>query len=273
MQTHGHQSITQSTTGKKFTIHFAPASNWEGEWPTGRVGDVLVSEMPGNCDGSVFAYWVGAGKSLNSPGVLQAIQEHIDDHDVVGVHIICALPARVHPSLREDVEQLTHDAQSATLREGDRVRVKHLSTSHHDRPYGGRAGTVRLVEYEMNQYCFVYLESQPGHQAEKRLFKIADLMALPPSATSSDHPPMSSIEFLGQMSRTGHVTFAGAAYTLREQEHPGEQKGWAVLVSYPDGTNHSFGERHCLPKSLAIKLATSDAFDWFFERRNKPQPK
>lgn len=84
-------SAVQSTTGRTFQLRPACPSDWAGEWPTDRSGDILISEAPGSVDGSVFAYWLG-DKTLTCDGVLPAIQAHMDDHDVVGVRVIFAFP-------------------------------------------------------------------------------------------------------------------------------------------------------------------------------------
>lgn len=101
--------LTQNSTNRAFTLYSATAADWAGQWPTERTGDVLVSEAPGSAMGSLFAYWLG-NKSLESPGVLEAIQLHLDDHDVVGVHVIFEFPQDAHSSLKVDLAQLRADA-------------------------------------------------------------------------------------------------------------------------------------------------------------------
>lgn len=106
----------QSTTGRTLQLRHASPSDWAGEWPTDRSGDILVSETPGSADGSVFAYWLG-DKTLACDGVLPAIQAHMDDHDVVGVRVIYAFPDEVHSSLKTDLDELKQRALVAGSRE------------------------------------------------------------------------------------------------------------------------------------------------------------
>jgi hypothetical protein len=108
--------VKQSTTGRSFTLYPAEAGHWKGEWPTERTGDVFVSEAKGTVEGSIFAYWLG-NKSVESPGVLPAIQTHMDDHDVVCVRVIHAFPDDAHPSLRKDLAELKAQASYATVKQ------------------------------------------------------------------------------------------------------------------------------------------------------------
>jgi len=58
--------LVQLSTGRPFQLLNAQPCDWAGQWPTDRSGDVFVSEMPGNCDGSIFGYWLG-NKTLTCP--------------------------------------------------------------------------------------------------------------------------------------------------------------------------------------------------------------
>lgn len=102
--------LVQAGTNQSFTLHPSTPADWAGQWPTERTVDVLVSEAPGTAMGSLFAYWVG-NKTLESPGVLEAIKAHLDDHDVVGIHVIFAFPDDAHSSLKEDLAQLKAAAE------------------------------------------------------------------------------------------------------------------------------------------------------------------
>jgi hypothetical protein len=103
MQTSSNPAHTvKSSTGRSFQLRTASPGDWAGEWPTDRSGEILVSETPGNCDGSVFGYWLG-DKTLACEGVIPAIQAHINDHDVVGVQVIYAFPDDAHSSLKNDL--------------------------------------------------------------------------------------------------------------------------------------------------------------------------
>ena len=104
--------IVQTSTGRSFQLRPSSASEWAGQWPTERNGDVLVSEAPGTCEGSIFAYWIG-DKKIESEGVLASIQEHVDDHDVVGLRVIYAFPDGAHSSLKADLDELKQRAAAA----------------------------------------------------------------------------------------------------------------------------------------------------------------
>ena len=105
MPVESHQRVLQRCTGRRFTLWPSHAALWEGQWPTDLIDDVLVTEMPGNCDGSVFVYWLG-DKRLDEPGVIAAIEAHMDDHDVVGTSVVFAFPDDAHSSLRADLARL-----------------------------------------------------------------------------------------------------------------------------------------------------------------------
>lgn len=97
--------IMQQITGPTFLIVPTTAADWHGEVPTDLVGDLLITESPGTANGSVFCFWLG-NKTLSDPAVIEAIQEYIDDHDVVGIRVVFGLPKDAHSSLRGDLERL-----------------------------------------------------------------------------------------------------------------------------------------------------------------------
>lgn len=135
----------QSTTGRTFQLRPACPSDWAGEWPTDRSGDILISEAPGSVDGSVFAYWLG-DKTLTCDGVLPAIQAHMDDHDVVGVRVIFAFPEDAHSSLKVDLAEMKKRSATTGLlavREGIRVRVRTNQARIGGDKYPGREGIVQ----------------------------------------------------------------------------------------------------------------------------------
>lgn len=104
--------VVQRSTKRVFALTATTADHWAGQWPTKRVGDVLVTEYPGSADGSLFVYWLG-DKTTESPGVVEAIEAHLDDHDVVGTRVIFGFPDEVHPSLKRDLKQLKASANAA----------------------------------------------------------------------------------------------------------------------------------------------------------------
>jgi hypothetical protein len=106
--------VTQDTTGRTFTLHTATAADWAGQWPTDRIGNLLVSEAPGTADGSVFAFWLGRN-TLESPGTLDSIKEHLNDHDVVGARVIFGFPDDAHSSLKSDLAAMKAAATVAPL--------------------------------------------------------------------------------------------------------------------------------------------------------------
>lgn len=144
----------QSTTGRTFQLRPACPREWAGEWPTDRSGDIFISEAPGNSDGSIFAFWLG-DKTLSSDGVMQAIEAHIDDHDVVGLRVIFAFPDDAHSSLRSGLAELKQRAATAGLlavREGIRVRVKAGQNRIGGDKYPGREGVVQSENGTTGEY-------------------------------------------------------------------------------------------------------------------------
>jgi len=95
----------QKSTGRTFTLLQTTPDEWAGQWPTDRTGDVLVTELPGTACGSHFIYWLGT-KTLASPGVLESIEAHLDDHDVIATNVVYGFPDDVHASLKQDLADL-----------------------------------------------------------------------------------------------------------------------------------------------------------------------
>ena len=262
--------IVQATTGNSFQLRTADASEWRGEWPTDRTGDVLVSEAPGGCDGSVFAYWIG-DKTLESAGVLESIQQHLDDHDVVGVRVIYAFPDSAHSSLADDLAELKEraDAASAVLdvREGVRVRVKRNQGRIGGDKFPGREGIVQTIVNNFNGYCYVKLDatSRAKERVELLSMKALDVLTLIDDIATL--PPITGKQFSDEFGERGSIVFAGASYVLLPHQVPDLKDGWAVHATYPDGTKKTFGERHPLTRLLAVHLASDDAMDWWLNRR------
>lgn len=98
-------AFVQASTNRSFVLRPSVASIWKEEWPTERIGDILVTESPGSINGSVFVYWLG-GLSVYSPEVRNWIQEHLEDHDVVRICYVPDLPDDVHSSLKGDLAEL-----------------------------------------------------------------------------------------------------------------------------------------------------------------------
>lgn len=98
-------AFVQASTNRSFVLRPSIASIWKEQWPTERIGDILVSESPGSIDGSVFIYWLG-DRSVYSPEVRSWIQEHIENHDVVRICYVPELPDDVHSSLKGDLAEL-----------------------------------------------------------------------------------------------------------------------------------------------------------------------
>lgn len=106
-------AFVQASTNRTFVLHPSTAANWAHQWPTERIGDILISESPGSADGSVFAYWLG-DKNVYSPSVRKWIQQHLEDHDVVRIYFVQGLPDDVHSSLEGDLADLKAAAAAAT---------------------------------------------------------------------------------------------------------------------------------------------------------------
>ena len=98
-------TFVQVSTNRSFVLRPSVASIWKEQWPTERIGDILVSEYPGSVDGSVFIYWLG-DRNAYSPKVRRWIQEHLEDHDVVRICYVSELPDDVHSSLKGDLAEL-----------------------------------------------------------------------------------------------------------------------------------------------------------------------
>ncbi|CAN7632165.1 hypothetical protein [Massilia sp. LjRoot122] len=99
------QHTVTANDGKVHAIRLSAPADWSGNWPTDRTGDILVTEYPGTQDGSVFIYWLG-DLTFESPKVMEWIQTHVTDHDVVGVHVVFGFPAHAHSSLKGDLASL-----------------------------------------------------------------------------------------------------------------------------------------------------------------------
>lgn len=98
-------AFIQTSTNRSLVLRPSVASIWKEQWPTERIGDILVSECPGSIDGSVFIYWLG-DSTVYSPEVRSWIQEHLEDHDVVRICYVPELPDDVHSSLKGDLAEL-----------------------------------------------------------------------------------------------------------------------------------------------------------------------
>lgn len=263
--------IVQTTTGRSFKLRTTPASDWRGEWPTERIGDVLVTETPGSCDGSIFVYWVGCGLTLDSPGVRESIQHHLDDHDVVGVRVVYALPDQVHSSLKADLLELQERSRAASgvlgIREGVTVRVKRNQGRIGGDKFPGRVGVVQTIERGSGDYCYVNLAATARAAARKELFQNSVLEVLTRPDEADNLPPMTGKQFATQLEACGSIVFAGASYVLLQHQVDGKKEGWAVQAVYPGGAKRMFGERQPLTRALAVHLASDDAIDWFLNRR------
>lgn len=94
-------SVTQTTTGRTYTLREEePSMASEISDPVDMAGPFPVSELPGTMTGSIFVYWIG-DRRCDAPEVITAIERHLNDHDVVGVRILRALPESCHPSIRD----------------------------------------------------------------------------------------------------------------------------------------------------------------------------
>lgn len=259
----------QSTTGQTFQLHPACPREWEGEWPTDRSGDILISEAPGNCDGSIFAFWLG-DKTLSSEGVMPAIQAHIDDHDVVGLRVIFAFPEDAHSSLKDDLAELKQRAATASLlavREGIRVRIKSGQARIGGDKYPGREGIVQSDNGTTGDYWNVRLMATSRAAERVELFDIKDLVVLTTVDEVAALPPLSGKEFAAQLDKAESLLFAGASYALLPHQVEGMKDGWAVNVSYPDGQAKMLGKHHPLTRMLALRIAAQDAMDLWLNRR------
>lgn len=112
-------AFVQACTNRTFVLRASRASAWAHQWPTERIGDLLVTETPGSMDGSVFAFWLGE-KSPYCPEVRAWIQEHLENHDVVRIYFVPGLPDDVHSSLKQDLVELKAKA-AATDHKADAV--------------------------------------------------------------------------------------------------------------------------------------------------------
>lgn len=263
--------LVQSSTGRPFQLFNAQPSDWVGQWPTDRSGDVFVSEMPGNCDGSIFGYWLG-DKTLTCPGVIPAIQAHMDDHDVVGVHVICDFPDDAHSSLKSDLAKQKRDAVTNKLlavREGTRVKIKCDQARLGGDKFPGREGVVQRANGIADEFWYVLLK--PTSRAAERvaLFSLDDLIVLTTTDELPTLPPMSGSDFANQLNKNESLLFAGASYVLLPRQVAGLKDGWAVNATYPNGSHKSFGDHHPLTRTLALQVAAHDAMDWWLNRRGQ----
>jgi len=259
----------QSITGRSFQLHHASPSDWAGEWPTDRSGDILVSETPGSADGSVFAYWLG-DKTLTCDGVLPAIQAHMNDHDVVGVRVIFAFPNDAHSSLKADLAELKQRSMTAGLlavREGIRVRIKTKQARLGGDKYPGREGIVQSENGIAGDYWNVRLTATARAQERVELFSLDMLEVLTTTEELAALPPISGKQFANQLDVAGSLLFAGTSYALLPHQVAGMKDGWAVNAAYPDGSHKMFGQNHPLTRSLALQIAAQDAMDWWLNRR------
>lgn len=259
----------QSTTGCTFQLRSACPSEWAGEWPTDRSGDILISETPGNAEGSVFAYWLG-DKTLACDGVLPAIQAHMDDHDVVGVRVIFAFPDDAHSSLKGDLAELKKRASATGLlamREGIRVRIKTNQARIGGDKYPGREGIVQSDNGVAPDYWNVRLTATARAPERVELFSVDALEVLTTTEELATLPPISGTQFADQFDKAESLLFAGASYVLLPHQVAGLKDGWAVNAAYPNGSHKQFGQNHPLTRSLALKVAAQDAMDWWLNRR------
>jgi hypothetical protein len=259
----------QSITGRTFQLHQASPSEWAEEWPTDRSGDVFVSEAPGSVDGSVFAYWLG-DKTLSCDGVLPAIQAHMDDHDVIGVRVIFAFPDNAHSPLKTDLADLKERAAAARLlavREGIRVHVKSNQARIGGDRYPGREGIVQSDSGVATGYWNVRLTATTRARERDELFSLDALDVLTTSDELATLPPLSGRQFSHRLDTAESLLFAGASYALIPHQLEGLKDGWAVNASYPDGSHKTFGLNHPLIRSLALRVASNDAMDWWLNRR------
>jgi hypothetical protein len=259
----------QSKSGRTFRLRPVRPTDWAGQWPTDRSGDVLVSEVPGNIDGSIFAFWLG-DKTLDSDGVLPAIQAHIDDHDVVGLRVIFAFPEDAHSSLKADLAELKQRAATngcLSVREGIRVRVKSNQARIGGDKYPGREGIVQQENGDSGKYWYVRLAATSRAKERVELFDVDALEILTTTAELSMLPPLSGKEFAHQLDKEESLPFAGVSYSLLPHRVAGLKDGWAINAAYPDGSRKMFGQTHPLTRMLAVKVAAHDAMDWWLNRR------
>jgi hypothetical protein len=270
MQTSSNPAHTvQSSTGRIFSLRTASPGDWAGEWPTDRSGEILISETPGNCDGSVFGYWLG-DKTLACEGVIPAIQAHMDDHDVVGVQVIYAFPDDAHSSLKTDLAALKHRAATSgplAVREGTRVRIKSKQARIGGAKYPGREGVVQSSNCVGQDYWYVRLAATARAAERDELFGLDALEVLTTADELATLPPISKTEFANQLDKAESLLFAGATYVLLPRQAAGLKDGWAINAAYPNGDHKMFGQGHPLTRTLALKVAAQDAMDWWINRR------
>lgn len=206
----------QSTTGKVFQLRPSCPSDWAGEWPTDRSGNILVSEAPGTADGSIFGYWLG-DRTLACEGVVAAIQAHMDDHDVIGAEVIFAFPDHVHSSLKADLAELKEQAATASmlaLREGIRVRVKSNQARLGGAKFPGREGIIQSENCISGNYWNVRLLATNRAQERVELFDEHALEVLTTLAELATLPPISGREFSRQLDTSSTLVFGGSSYAL-----------------------------------------------------------
>jgi len=269
MQTPNFTHAVQSTTGRTFQLRHASPTDWAGQWPTDRSGDIFVSETSGSVDGSVFAYWLG-DKTLACDGVIPAIQTHMDDHDVVGVSVIFGFPNDAHSSLKADLAELKHRSMTAGLlavREGIRVRIKTNQARLGGDKYPGREGVVQRQNGTIGDYWIVRLSSTARAQERMELFSLDQLEVLTTTEELAALPPLSGKQFAQHLDDAQSLLFAGASYAIVPHQVAGLKDGWAINAGYPDGSHKSFGRNHPLTRTLALQVAAHDAMDWWLNRR------
>ena len=270
MQTTSNNILAiQSAAGHVLQLRTVCPREWAGQWPTDRSGDILISEAPGNVDGSVFAFWLG-DKTLSCDGVLPAIQAHVDDHDVVGVRVILAFPDEAHSSLKPDLADLQARAATRKLlavREGIRVRIKTKQARIGGAKYPGREGVVQRENGTGGDYWNVRLTATTRAKERIELFGNDDLEVLTTIEELVTLPPLSGKQFAENLDTAGAMLFAGASYSIVPHQVAGLQEGWAISAAYPDGSHKSFGRNHPLTRTLALQVAAHDAMDWWLNRR------
>jgi hypothetical protein len=260
----------QSSTGRTFELRTAHPGEWAGEWPTDRSGDILVSEAPGNCDGSIFGYWLG-DRTIACEGVIPAIQAHMNDHEVVGIQVICAFPEDAHSSLKKDLAALKQRAATSGLlavREGIRVRIKTKQERIGGAKYPGREGVVQSANSVGRDYWYVRLAATARAAERDELFGLDALEVLTTTDELATLPPLSGTEFANQLDKAESLLFAGATYVLLPHQVAGLKDGWAINAVYPNGAHKTFGRSHPLTRTLALKVAAHDAMDWWLNRRH-----
>ena len=167
--------IHQPSTGKELTLREVPVHDpdWRATLPTEMVDHLFVSEMPGTINGSIYGYWIG-DKAVDSPDVVRAIQSHVEQHDVVGLRYIRALPETVHPAIAsklslENPVYVTHLKSRWSALPLSMIVIEYAGTG--DPFFGGNAddramgidGTILTRNSMMERAVFSTIEA--AHQA------------------------------------------------------------------------------------------------------------